>query len=133
MNRSKRNFIIGFSALFTGVAAYMGRGKLSGQDNEKEVREKVLAFLQHPAHAAAIGRVYRFQYPDETTNELLIQNFSDRLSLENQSLTESEVERGILKAIQEDFENNQTVIIDGWILSRTEAVISGVVAAMNRY
>lgn len=133
MNRSRRNFIIGFSALFTGVAAYMGRGKLTEQSLEKEVREKVLAFLQHPAHAAAIGRVYRLQYPDETANEQLIQKLSDRLSLEKQTLTESEVERLILKEIQEDFDNNQTVELDGWILSRTEAVMAGVVASMNRF
>ena len=61
-----------------------------------------------------IGEIYRSQFPDENSERKLVKNLSDSVT------TESVIE-GLKQQITEDYYKGNTVILDGWILSRTEA------------
>lgn len=64
----------------------------------------------------AIGNQYRIQYVVENNEQALakrlVRNFSD---------SGEELIKSMNQKIKEDFEEENTVLIDGWILSKTEA------------
>ncbi|RAW00342.1 hypothetical protein DQQ10_14915 [Pseudochryseolinea flava] len=68
-----------------------------------------------------IGKAYRAQYNNEQSEESLI----DALTQNNMHLLHesdgTKITHYLEQRIQNDFEKNEIVIVDGWILSRTEA------------
>jgi hypothetical protein len=63
----------------------------------------------------SIGSRYRKQWPEEHS-ETSLQKILDDLADNG-----PDKEKALKLAIQEDFKKGDTVIIDGWILARTEA------------
>jgi hypothetical protein len=63
-----------------------------------------------------IGNQYRLQVPDENSERILVKLLSADLSSAPEQLDKSLQEK-----IKKDFETGNTVMIDGWILSITEA------------
>jgi hypothetical protein len=93
----------------------------------------LLAFISHPGHVAVIGKAYLFQYPQASSDDELMVQLKNYLNIESWSLSEQELEQALLQSIQNDYKNKQTLVLDGWVLSRTEAVVTGLVAATNKY
>ena len=63
-----------------------------------------------------IGNLYRLQMPSENSERPLVKSLkaaASEASLANSSNLE--------EVIKKDFETGDTIIVDGWILSRTEA------------
>ena len=70
-----------------------------------------------------IGNSYLDENPDEKNREhlidkLLVSSNGDLISKTADSLT---LENLILKKIESDFKNGETIVINGWVLSKTEA------------
>ena len=65
---------------------------------------------------SAIGKQYRLQTPAEKSERQLVKRLLEDVSDEKDRVTEHLEER-----IIKDFETGNTIIIDGWILSMTEA------------
>ena len=128
MHRTRRNFLIGLPLLAAGVVGYQLRHKFEGFVPENHALEKILSFLKYPSHAAIIGEVYLDQYPQESDSEKLMSKLSDYLSLDLSLSSERDIEKALLRTIKEDYTKDQTVILDGWLLSRTECVLAGLVA-----
>jgi hypothetical protein len=69
---------------------------------------KSLSLIWNVQHINAIGKQYREQVPGESSERTLVK-----------LLNESGA--GLDEKINNDFETGRTVIVDGWILSETEA------------
>ncbi len=63
-----------------------------------------------------IGETYRKQFSDENSERKLVKLLSEYVSTE--TTTTSDVLR---QQIADDYRKGNTVMVDGWILSRTEA------------
>ena len=69
-----------------------------------------------------IGIIYKELRPNETTKNILIKNLlngNDKLLLEKSNI--EKIETVLWENISFDFKNNHTLILDGWVVSRTEA------------
>jgi exosome complex RNA-binding protein Rrp42 (RNase PH superfamily) len=64
----------------------------------------------------AVGNQYRVQYVDENSEQALAKKL-----VQNLSGTGEKMIKNLNQKIKEDFEEDSTILIDGWILSKTEA------------
>jgi len=88
-------------------------------------RRKQLAVLSRPAELSqvcdtatllSIGDRYRKEVPEEDHEDLLFE-----LLLAEGSAPPDSLAQMLHDHIRADYENNDTLILDGWVLSRTEA------------
>ena len=88
---------------------------LPGSAAEPESGAGLALAFRHQASAIAIGRRYLGHFPNDPRHEVLAEG--RRLAGE----TDPTVARSALRArVKEDFERGDTVMLDGWILSRSE-------------
>lgn len=62
------------------------------------------------------GKIYQEQYPEENSERKLVNLLSKSNSTDTESTTEM-----LQQQIKEDFQTDNMVMLDGWILSKTEA------------
>ena len=117
----KRIQFIGLSVCIAAVVAVPFLESCSTGNNDTAVAEP--AILLHILNAKSIietGQAYRKQYPEEKTKDKLRE-----LLLGENSLAASSDANAIHsyfdKKTGEDFNTDKTVVINGWVLSRTEA------------
>ena len=80
------------------------------------IEPELLSHIWDGATIGKMGGAYRTQFPDENTAKQLGSFLSQYASTESTTTIES-----LRRQISEDFRQENTVMIDGWILSRTEA------------
>lgn len=85
-----------------------------------QLHQKLLN-LPHLKNFQVIGERYLKLYPEETQLKHLIAGFSDLVVIAGDEQLGNDWYRWLEAKIKEDFENRQTVQIDGWIFSKTEA------------
>lgn len=113
----RKNFIILTVTAAAGIAIptwYYKYGNLEYNTLLKE--PELLSHIWDTKTIIEIGKIYREQYPDENNERKLVKFLSNS----NPSVISSTIEY-LQKKIQDDFKADRTVIIDGWILSVTEA------------
>ncbi|MBI3483350.1 MAG: hypothetical protein HY015_10350 [Bacteroidetes bacterium] len=70
-----------------------------------------------------LGRAYLKLKPDETRDDILLNDLltekSRKIVLEKEDI--SSVESQIEKRVKQDFDNKNVVVVQGWVLSVTEA------------
>ena len=76
----------------------------------------LLSYIWDEETLRTIGKAYRSQFADEDSERILV----NLLSQEDAATTEHLVE-ALQQQIHHDYESNQIVILDGWMLSITEA------------
>ena len=83
--------------------------------------------LQTPAYlldltdkstVTGIGRKYLMDYPSESAEDTLRKLVMEDI---NEDQSSSSLATSIIKKIQIDFLNERVVVVDGWVLSHTEA------------
>jgi len=80
------------------------------------VEPELLSYIWDDQTIEEIGKKYQQQYPDEKTERKLVKLISKRISSNSNVLNE------VLKQqIEEDYKNERIVMLDGWLLSVTEA------------
>ena len=96
-----------------GVAASLTDAACSAK-NDRPLDQPALIAVLGPERVRALGARYRVQTPGENTADALRAKLSDasRSGLFHKSVDD---------AIADDFENNRTVLVDGWVLAVTEA------------
>jgi hypothetical protein len=80
--------------------------------------------LSDPAAAAAMGELYLRRYPEHASREALL----EVLALPAGQLSRAELGRALEHRIRADFMQQRTLLLDGWLLSRAEAAVCGLVA-----
>lgn len=88
--------------------------------NEKKnplYEPRVLTTILEPAVIVEMGRMYCEQFPDSGLEEKLQDFLMDNLDTENRDMATI-----LEQEIKTDYKTGNTVILDGWILSETEAV-----------
>ena len=79
--------------------------------------------LKEFSNLSLIGEKYRKKYPDESSKDKMLQILQGNSSHVNNS----NFIKVLRQKIDKDLENCQTVIIDGWLISKTEARISALI------
>jgi hypothetical protein len=119
----RRLFIITSLAALTGISVTFIRRILSTSENKALAQPRFLSRLCDQNTIRMLGRAYLRLKPKENKNEILLsdllQEKSAKIFLEKKDvlIAESQIE----KRIRQDFETNNIVLVQGWVLSITEA------------
>ena len=79
-------------------------------------KPELLSYIWDDTTIIEIGEIYRNQFSDENSESKLVKQLSDYESTETSAINEV-----LQQQITTDYNTGNTVMIDGWILSRTEA------------
>ncbi len=118
----RRKFILSIG--LAGVAAILLTTFVTVFNNYRKLRGKKL--LQEPnlllsicnnEAVIALGKIYRKKHIETFSELKLLKLISNDISFEQESITEEMLQRKII----DDYKNGETVMVSGWILSKTEA------------
>ncbi|MDH5368225.1 MAG: hypothetical protein OEW67_14675 [Cyclobacteriaceae bacterium] len=114
----RREFIIGAASIaaisIPSVYYYFNLG--DADYNPLIAEPQSLSLIWDTETITSIGSKYLQQYPDENNKQTLVKKI-----VKNISGSDEVVIQKLNKQIKKDFEIGNTVLIDGWILSKTEA------------
>lgn len=101
--------------------------KISGEADVRDsfdvVVERVKGVFSDPNGAREVGRRYQALYPNENGTKSLMQELANGMR-ETSNADNTELLRNWLaRKIKKDFREDNIVIIDGWVLARTEAQV----------
>jgi hypothetical protein len=94
---------------------------------------RLVAALNRPSAAAAVGRAYLVAHADECDAGYLAHQIMERLHGAGEDTTRADgtcLRRAIAVEIRRDFTMGRVVSVDGWILSQTEARLCGLAALL---
>jgi hypothetical protein len=86
---------------------------------------RLVGIFREPASARAIGRAYLRQAPEEADAARLLALIHPG---DCAALSASELRRAVAARQRADFAAGRTVLLDGWVLSRTEARLCALAA-----
>lgn len=109
---TRRGFVkwmVAFGTLSPGIVQAAARPRA------ESTARRLLAAWSHPDSAKEIGRVYLVGHPAEADATLLCHY------LESTCVQPERGRPDWSAVIRDDFARGNTVVVDGWVLSRTEA------------
>ena len=113
----RREFIIGAVGLtavsISGTYLYLNRDIVY---DPLIAEPQSLSLIWDTETVIAIGNQYRVQYVDENSEQALAKKLVLNLSDSGEQMIKK-----FNQKIKEDFEEDNTILIDGWMLSKTEA------------
>lgn len=77
---------------------------------------ELVSYIMDAQTMAGIGKNYQQQFPEMSTKKQIIEFLSESITADSKDLREE-----LNRKISEDFKNNRLIMLDGWILSVTEA------------
>jgi hypothetical protein len=95
----------------------------SGAPNlDVQLLARLVAFLSEPGSAAALGAAYLRQAPEEAdAGRLVTRLFPGASSAALERWSDGALRSALAQRLAEDFAHSRTVILQGWVLSRSEA------------
>lgn len=87
-------------------------------------RPLVAEILGYPRGAVVLGRAYLETFPEEANHGRLVACLLAEATSQNQRAFRS----SLIARIRSDFDEGTVVSIRGWVLSRTEARLAGLIA-----
>jgi hypothetical protein len=115
MKRSKFLLLSGLGIAAVAVPTwYFGFYKLTSE--QLLAQPQLLSHIWNASEIGQIGRLYREQFANENSEAALLAHLSPFES-ENTTVTLDQLQQQITN----DYQQEKTVLLDGWILSRTEA------------
>jgi hypothetical protein len=121
MNR--RVFVVGiFGSSAAVILGYWGCQRGETNKSETLLFPQFLSTIMDENTIQKIGLTYRDAHSNENSEQelkTLILSRVENISI-SRSETEDTIRKFLEKKIQHDFKNDHTVIVDGWILSKTE-------------
>lgn len=113
----RRNFLIlatgGIAALAIPSLYYM----FGPPAKERALADaELLSYIMDAPIIAGIGKKYQEQFPDHNTEQKLIELLSESIADDSNDLSEE-----LNRKISEDYKNGKIIMLDGWLLSETEA------------
>jgi hypothetical protein len=121
-----RRWFLGLTALFAllGSAGTRAFGT-TGTTPQPAPGSALLHMLPDRSHAAVIGRAYLASHPEEAGLDAVLRH------LEGLTDASGDVRGAIAARLRRDFEERDTVRLDGWVLARTEARLCALCALLN--
>ncbi len=114
----RRDFLLGFFAgLATSAVLVFASLPFFGGFTDKVKRTLLRFGTRRPESARLIGERYLQLFPDEAQEQVLIRGILGTDEINSFSAFRAWLD----KRRSADFERGDTVIIDGWVLSRSEA------------
>jgi len=115
-----------FLSLGAASVAVLGTPWFSGCGRNNALHQalakpQMLAHLCDESGIIEIGKAYVSQAPDESRIEKLTELLQTATSGSITSSKLSEIDLLMIEKSEEDFQKNNTVIVNGWVLSETEA------------
>ena len=120
MNLDRRRFL---QVSAVGVAAAIVQGCSDERDHPLD--QPLLIATLGPERVVQLGVRYRAQTPTENTAESL------RAAIEKGRASRL-LTKSINDVVHDDFENGRTVLVDGWVLSVTEARQAALLSLSHR-
>ncbi|MDB5409507.1 MAG: hypothetical protein JWL84_4419 [Rhodospirillales bacterium] len=91
-------------------------------DPDARLLARLVAFFGEPESAAVLGAAYLRQAPGEATPESLVAGlFPGVTSSALERWSDAALRSALAQRLAEDFAQSRTVILRGWVLSRSEA------------
>jgi len=120
----KRSTFIYYSLVGTAVIAVPSLRCSNRNESLKALQQP--AFLSHICDAKTldgIGKTYKDEFPKQSSAEQLTQLLlaDDSGKVISKNSDHSLITSFLNKKIEEDFQKGRTVVINGWVLSETEA------------
>ncbi|GAA4944255.1 hypothetical protein GCM10023314_16560 [Algibacter agarivorans] len=113
----RRKFILLSGLGISAIAISTWYYKFNTPEYDQLLTEpELLSHIWDDTTIGEIGEMYRKQFSDENSERKLIKHLSDYESTEITTITEV-----LRKQITDDYNKGNTVMVDGWVLSRTEA------------
>lgn len=92
-----------------------GAFALNSNVNQKLILEtESLGNIWTHSTIVKVGQLYRDQYPNENYSKSLMGNIPEDL------INSEELPKFFKKKIIDEHKNNETVLVDGWLISKTE-------------
>ncbi len=116
----RRSFLHTAAGILTAGFPLNTRARLSLTGVSALARTGLLVFLGDRDCICSIGHAYRLKYPGENDLSAL----ADAIVFEHihtERLPDSDLNDYIDNKIRQDFEQGDTLLLNGWMLSRTEA------------
>jgi len=129
---TRRTFLAGLAAGIVGAALGL-RQYWSGDSTTREAM-RLAGVLRHPDSAALLGRLYLDRNPQEANAARLVTLIGATRGPALPAVTEAPDESlrsGLEERIRNDFINSDTVTVDGWLLSITEARLCALVSLLK--
>ncbi len=120
-NEMKRRTFIDLSTFSAASVVVLLQNGCAEKAIKKGLGEPLsLSYILDAKTIRETGLAYREQFPSENNKKKLAYLLTNQNSLADN--TDPRTIRSILdKKSQEDFENGKTVVVNGWVLSETEA------------
>lgn len=114
------------TAIIAATPAIWAGPARAGAGCGADVASRLAALIPHADSAARIGGRYLALTPAEADRGLLVASILGRE--EHEAVGDAVLRRVISDSRQRDFIDGNTVSVDGWVLSRTEARLCALVA-----
>ncbi|MET7028738.1 hypothetical protein [Sediminicola luteus] len=114
----RRNFfLLSLAGLATVAVPSYCIWKKSNEKKNPLYEPRILTTILEPSDIVEMGRMYCSQFPDNGLEEKLQDFLTDNVNTDTDDLASM-----LEQEVKKDYETGNTVILDGWILSETEAV-----------
>lgn len=129
---SRRRAIALLGLLAASAAVPVGSWQaLVQRTGHVDIAARLAALISAQNSGRAIGLAYVAAVPEEAGRELVLRHLTRTLQLTaDPSPADNELRLRVAAAISGDFATGQTVTLDGWVLSRTEARLGALIAMM---
>jgi hypothetical protein len=125
MKTARRNVLLAFAgwALVPFAAlARLPRAASAASNPDARLLARLVAFFGEPASAAALGAAYLCRAPEDSEpGRLVARLFPGASSVVLERWSDSALRSALAQRLAEDFAHSRTVILQGWVLSRSEA------------
>ena len=114
------------SCSWPGVSAVLASERFGNSD----LASALTTFFKDPDGAAAVGRRYLALHPDEADADRLSEALFD--SAQPSRATTEALRSDLSRQRQRDFRDGDVVILDGWLLARSEARVCALTVLLQQ-
>ncbi len=120
---SRRDFIISLLSAMAATTTLHGCG--SAPDGG-QIRQRLSLTIGDQAAAKHFGQVYLEEHPSETDIELLLKRIGGDMNLNDPELLAERLDQ----QVRNEYRRGESVMVNGWVLSRTEARLYALVTLL---
>ncbi len=132
-NKSRRNFCRLILATSTSIAISPALAQVKSEQTSTydDLQHKLIRIFHNKDSAKVLGIEYLKNTPEEAHHKILIDKiFADsdtRLEIQSKC-SSNQIKKILVQTIREDYEHGRIIYLNNWIISKTEARISALVA-----